>query len=169
MLLEGNLEWRYLDTDSQLLCPWYTLPALQWLKQQDVSKWNVFEYGAGYSTIWWRANCSMITSVENQESWAKAMGAISETEKDSYVQCIDVGAFDLGEHYDCIIVDGVHREECTEFCLPYLKQGGYLIIDNYDSENYDINKTVDLLKDWPRVLHKQPNHSQWITAIFTKP
>lgn len=165
MIQEANLQWRYEDTEVGLVMPWYTLPALKWLKQQDTKSWKVFEYGCGYSTIWWRLNCSLLKSIDSDRNWSKAMGAWHISSKESYIE----GAIIHPDKWDCIIVDGVDREECTAFCLPYLEKGGVLIIDNYDSENYDIGKTEEILRGWPVVIHKQPNHTVWQTAIFTKP
>lgn len=166
-LREANLIWRY--TDGDVIAPWYALPALEWLKQQDTSKWRVFEYGCGYSTIWWRLNCSKVVSVDNNEVWAKAMNAICEKEKDNYIHASLNYSF--ANKHDCIIIDGEWRDECTVFCLDYIKPGGYLIIDNY--EQYDVGFNYDnvnlLLEGWEKTVHKQYNHSTWATAVFRKP
>ena len=172
---EANLHWRYLD--GEIIMPWYTKPALEWLKQQDTSTWKVFEYGCGYSTIWWRLNCQEVNSIDDNNIWAKAIGADHTEDKLFYINY--VGVLGYRDHarttpqgyYDCIIIDGEYRDSCTEFCLPYLKPGGYLIIDNYEqpSVGYDYTKTNELLKGWEKQVFKQHNHSDWQTAIFTKP
>lgn len=166
MITEAYLPWRYLD--GEIIMPWYAKPALEWLKQQDTSKWHVFEYGCGYSTIWWRLNCEEVISVDNNQMWADAMGATYFPGKESYITYVEAASY---EEYDCIIIDGEYRDECTAFCLPYLKPGGYLIIDNYEqpSVGYDFTKTNSLLQGWEKQVHKQPNHSDWQTAIFRKP
>lgn len=170
MIQEANLHWRYFDTATNLIMPWYTLPALQWLQKQEVSQWSVFEYGSGYSTRWWAANGKYANScaVDTSEIWAKAMMANHITEKKEYIKSCEEF---IVTHYgwDCIVVDGDWREECVEFCIQFLKSGGYLIVDNYDSENFDPKKTEHLLKDWEVTIHKQPNHTSWKTAIFIKP
>lgn len=162
MIIEANRHWQYTDTESNLIMPWYTLPVLQWLKTQSTKDWSVFEYGAGYSTIWWRLNCKELESIDHNSEWAKAVGAKFIQSKKAYIEQ-PIGP------YDCIIIDGVHREECVEYCLPFIKNGGYLIIDNYGSEDYDIARTQELLEEWTCVIHKQPNHATWETAIFIKP
>lgn len=166
MIQEANLNWRYMD--GEIIMPWYALSVLQWLKEQDVSEWKVFEYGAGYSTIWWRLNCEKVYSVESVRLWAEAMGAKFADEKSEYVNYIS-GTTTL--IYDCIIVDGEYRDECVERCIPFLKSGGIIIIDNYEqpSVGYDYTKTNELLKEWDKKVFKQYNHSDWQTAIFTKP
>jgi len=167
MIREALLTWQYQDTESGLIMPYYTIPCLEWLKKQDVSKWDVFEYGAGYSTIWWRANCKEVRSFDHSKVWAKAMDAICETRKHLFISAIDPALV----LYDCVIVDSEYwREECVDFCLPYIKPGGYLIIDNWGQENFpNTQKYLDVLKDWEVQIFKQPNHSEWCTAVFKKP
>lgn len=165
MILEANLHWRYLQTPSNLVMPWYTLPCLQWLIEQDTKNWTVFEYGAGYSSIWWRLNSAKYVGVDAEESWAVAMNVIHETEEAKYLRAIDV----FFGRLDCVIVDGHWRKECVEHCRGRIKEGGFLIIDNYDSEDHDPKTTDHLLEGWEKKIYKQPNHSTWQTAVFQKP
>lgn len=166
MIREANIIWQYID-ESNLIMPWYTLPCLEWLKKHDVSKWNVFEYGAGYSTIWWRANCNTVRSVEHSESWAKAMDAIFIADKNNFIDSID----DTSERFDCIIVDGKWREECVDFCITYVASGGYLIIDNWGQEDFPNIQYHEsrVFKGWEKIIFAQPNHSDWKTAVFKRP
>ncbi len=171
---EANLHWRFLD--GEIIMPWYTKPTLEWLKQQDTSDWKVFEYGCGYSTIWWRLNCKEVVSIDNNEKWTKAMGAeLVSSEKIFYVSSIrDVHralSKNTNNYYDCIVIDGEYRDECSSYAIRHLKPGGYLIIDNYEqpSVGYDYTKTNQLLEGWEKQVFKQHNHSDWQTAIFRKP
>lgn len=170
MIREANLHWQYQDTDTGLLMPWYTLPALEWLKKQDISKWRVFEYGAGYSTIWWRANCQEVFGVEWNPFWYKAMNGrdddlvFCETPAD-YIQRIHFcGGF------NCVVIDGEFRDACIEFSKNHIMPGGYMIIDNYGQTDFPPSETIDaLLEGWEKQIFKQPNHSDWCTAVFRKP
>lgn len=170
MIMEANLQWRYLQTESNLIMPWYTLPCLQWLEKQDVKNWNVFEYGCGYSTIWWTKNCNIVNSVDDNKGWVLTIGSIWMDDEEGYVKCIEGNHF-LREikKYDCIIVDGEWREECVEFCRPFLKPGGFLIVDNYNQEGFPSADKIDsLLEGWTKQVFKQYNHSSWSTAVFQK-
>lgn len=167
MICEANMQWRYYDTPSNLIMPWYTLPTLQWLKSIDISQWKVFEYGAGYSTIWWRLHAGEITSIDNNKDWAQAMGAIYQELKYEYTSEISV----RGE-FDCVVVDGVFREDCARYAKSYVKSGGYMIIDNWQDEDYPVKSceaTDEFLMGWERTLYRQENHSTWCTAVFKKP
>jgi predicted O-methyltransferase YrrM len=174
MIREANLLWQYQDTDSGLIMPYYTLPCLEWLKKQDVSKWNVFEFGAGYSTIWWKLNCYFVKSVDSNESWAKAMGAdLIKNELNHNIIAYNRHIKDYHlNSYDCIIIDGdpiEWRPSCVEFCRDYVKPGGYIIIDNYSQEGFPADFEYDkFLQAWGKQVFSQPNHSSWKTAVFKK-
>jgi len=172
MIREANILWQYIDEESHLIMPWYVLPCLEWLKKQDIREWRVFEYGCGYSTIWWRNNCRHLKSIDHSEYWAVAMGCYPEKEKTKFIESSTIESPEFYKRFlwDCIIVDGKWREECVEFCLRYIDQGGYLIIDNWGQEDFpNTQKYLELLKDWKSIIFEQPNHSTWKTAIFQKP
>jgi len=167
MIQEANLGWAYIDTETKLVMPWYTLPTLQWLKTMDVSQWHVFEYGGGYSSIWWRVNSAFLKNVDGDDNWATAAGAWLAKTETTYVTAINDG-----HEYDCVVIDGDYREKCLNYCINFLKRGGFLIIDNWLGEDFTpemVSRTEILLEGWKKQLFKQPNHSQWTTAVFYKP
>src|SRR5713226_3702266 len=49
--------------------PWITYPAIDFLSQFDFSDASVFEWGSGFSTLWWSKRCKNITAVESNEHW----------------------------------------------------------------------------------------------------
>jgi len=49
--------------------PWYSYPAVAFLKEVIQKQWRVFEYGCGYSTVFWNMNCGRTVSVEHDEQW----------------------------------------------------------------------------------------------------
>lgn len=176
MIVGANKQWQYMEEDTQLLLPWYTLPCLEWLKKQNTKSWNVFEFGAGYSTIWWRLNCNRLLSVDTNESWAKAMNAHFINDKNEYSTSLIRHASSMEslrqEDFliNCIIIDGAWRLECLQNSLDIVVSGGYIIIDNWGQEDFPYTKEAEeLLVGWEKQLFKQPNHSRWVTAVFRKP
>lgn len=194
MIREANLHWQYQDTDTNLIMPWYTLPALEWLKKQDTSQWTVFESGAGYSTIWWRLNCKSLLTVESNYKWACAMGELSDRgfgiwcrenleEFGHFIEwwnrSHNMGGGEVGKFpsfqsspchkFDCIVIDGDERVNSLAFSIQYVKSGGYLIFDNYGQTDFPSAEIIDaLLEGWEKQIFRQPNHSDWCTAIFKK-
>ncbi len=175
MITQALLPWQFIDHDSGLILPYYTLPCLEWLKNQQIKKWNVFEFGAGYSTIWWRLNSYFVNSIDTNESWAKAMGARlvkDELNHDIIAYSRHINGYELN-FYDAIVVDGdpiEWRPSCVDFCRDYVRPGGFLIIDNFDQEGFPpASEYEKFLEGWERQVFAQPNHSSWKTAVFKRP
>jgi hypothetical protein len=160
-----------LDATIGVVYPWYTWTCLDVLSTWDVSHWDVFEYGAGYSTSWWRCKAASVTGVDNNPSWASRFRVICHTEKDAYVHA----PLETGRRYDCIVIDGEPvewRDECTEIALQCLKPGGKLIIDNWKQSSVDLAdwpQTEKLLQSIPCNVYYQPGHRDWKTAVWTIP
>lgn len=50
--------------------PWFTYGAIEFLQRVVRRSDQVFEYGAGYSTLWWQSRVRSVVSVEHDEAWA---------------------------------------------------------------------------------------------------
>lgn len=141
-----NLERRYghwrsawlresVDADGSPL-PWYTYPAIEYLRQFDVSDWEMFEFGSGNSTLYWAGRCRHVTAVEDDPGWHRALLAkippnvtyLFETDPDRYAAAVARP----GHGFDCIVIDGSARRRCAETAPEYLKSGGLIILDNAD-------------------------------------
>lgn len=53
--------------------PLYTKPALEFLNSNINSKWKIFEYGGGFSSIYYNKKFSMTYTVEHNYSWGKVI------------------------------------------------------------------------------------------------
>lgn len=68
--LEPN-GWRNrLPLDRRGPIPWFTYPAIEFLRDILSSEMRVFEYGSGFSTRFFNAHASEVVSVEHDEEWA---------------------------------------------------------------------------------------------------
>jgi hypothetical protein len=132
--------------------PWYTYPCIEWLADQLRASDTVFEYGGGWSTLWYADRVRRVASVEHDEGWHTALTARipenvelhfrrpgpedeepGQAEPSPYVSCIQqypAGSFDV------VVVDGVERTACTRSAVNYLKPDGLLILDNSDRPAY---------------------------------
>lgn len=120
--------------------PWYTYPAIEYLKQLDFSDRTVFEYGSGQSTRFWAAAASRVVSVEDDERWYERLASslpancelILETDLAEYPKVIH--RYPDGFHV--IVVDGAARGhtrlKCSHAALERLRPGGLVILDNSD-------------------------------------
>ena len=118
--------------------PWYTYPAIEFLKQLDFSDSVVFEYGSGNSTLFWATRCNQLCSVENNPAWYDTIrqklpanvNCWLETREDDYVNSISVP----NVLFDVIIIDGSYRTACATLAVDYLLPTGFIILDNSDRE-----------------------------------
>jgi len=106
--------WHSYPADSNgNAVPWFTYPAIQFLNGVVQPSWKVFEYGSGYSTVFWNARCALTVSVEHDESWFNHLKAL-HPEFD--VRLVKEG-FDVSRGY---LEDLVARFEAESFELPTL-------------------------------------------------
>jgi hypothetical protein len=116
--------------------PWISYPALEYLRQFDFSKLNIFEYGSGNSTLFWAENAKSVTSVENDRAWfvkirnrtwrKNNVALHFAKQKGAYINKIAIPK----RRYDIIIIDGIYRFDCAKKCLAYLSKNGMIILDN---------------------------------------
>jgi hypothetical protein len=116
--------------------PWITYPAIEFLKQLDLSDKMVFEYGCGGSTLFWSRVAAHVDSVEHEEEFYRELArdvpgncTLSlEMYPDAYIHAVAR----RGEPYDVIVIDGHSRVRCSSVVAAYLKPGGFVILDNSD-------------------------------------
>ncbi len=141
-----------LDKNDNPL-PWYTYPAIEYLSQFDYRKKNIFEFGCGFSSLFWAKRANRVISIEDNlkwfEKWQKEFDEANldirwRDEGEIYENAI----FEDGNKYDVIVVDGKRRWQCAEAAVKALAKGGMIILDDSDrintSEEYV--KAVDFLK-----------------------
>ena len=87
--LAPNGYWNPFPSDSSgEAIPWYTYPAITFLKNVIQAEWKVFEYGCGYSTVFWNRNCAKTVSVEHDEQW---FNRLRETHQDFEIYLVKEG------------------------------------------------------------------------------
>jgi hypothetical protein len=67
---------QYLDKESNYM-PWFTFPAIEAIKNWDLSNKRVFEYGSGYSTLFWAARAREVISVEHNPGWHEKISKLA--------------------------------------------------------------------------------------------
>ncbi len=116
--------------------PWFTYPAIEYLKQLDLSQKSVFEFGSGNSSRFFSTTALAVYSIEDDREWFIRMSQekssnqtliFAETGND-YINAIQ----SLGKKFDVILVDGSNRFECIKQSVSYLNPGGMIILDNSD-------------------------------------
>jgi predicted O-methyltransferase YrrM len=99
---------------------------------------RVFEYGSGYSTLWWATRSAEVVAVEHDEAWAEWVRArgpsalvLHEPRGSSYIEApLEHGLFDV------VVVDGRDRVRCSEVASTVLTPSGFILWDNSERERY---------------------------------
>jgi hypothetical protein len=128
-----------IDAESRPL-PWYTYPAIDFLRQLDFREKTVFEYGSGHSTLFWGTVAKKVVSVENDEAWHERIAPklapncelVLATTPEAYITSIR----NYSRGFDVIVVDGLPdnfgRYKAAREAVRHLNQGGLIILDNSD-------------------------------------
>jgi hypothetical protein len=132
---ESFWQSKCLDGDGNYV-PWFTYPAIEYIKQLDLSGKRVLEYGSGFSTMFWAKRTKSVVSIEDDKAWYEKLKPQLPSNV-NYIQVKDeaeyVGAVGkLEGEFDIIINDGIYRLSCAKASRPKLADGGIVILDNSD-------------------------------------
>ena len=110
-----------------------------WIKENDIG----FEWGSGSSTCWFAGKAGKITSVEHNPAWHNIVKSkIEQKNLNDKIEYILENPETKNHKYvtsiksvkngtlDFCLVDGILRDECALACIPKIKPGGILIIDD---------------------------------------
>ncbi len=116
--------------------PMYTYPCYEWLNSIDWTNCNVFEYGTGFSTLWWVKKKVNYYGVEDNKEWYdRVNGFMTQTGdvkfKDNHIEYIN-SIYEHSFKFDVIVIDGQVRFDCVKPAFDKLKDNGIIIFDNSD-------------------------------------
>lgn len=152
------------------LKPWFKPDVVKYLSGLLQSDWTILETGCGGSTIWYAKRVAKVISFEHDPAWAlKVQEYILSREIKNVTLHLDVNYPKEGikgfkkNKFDFISIDGRGRRKSIESSIPYLKSGGYLLLDDSQRERY---QNIFLLDSWSNV--KFTRHDKQ-TIIWRKP
>lgn len=131
---------RVVFGDLHKYTAWYTYPFLDFIRLLDFSDLDIFEFGSGYSTLYWAGRAKSVTSVEHSKAWFQTVNNLLKSsgiknvdlflqeDSTSYVNSINLKS----RSYDVIIVDGISRFEAAKASTERLCPNGVIILDNSD-------------------------------------
>ena len=151
--------------------PWFTSEVIEYLSSLLKPDWTILETGCGGSTIWFSSRVKKVVSFEHSAEWfheiLDIIGSkeIKNVELHLYVDYPTMGIQGFKENeFDFISIDGRGRVKSVETVIPYLKSGGYLLLD--DSQRHRYMPVLALLADWEqKVCDKNKKNS----TIWRKP
>ena len=115
--------------------PWLTYPLIEYLNGFDFSGKDVFEFGAGASTLYWSDRARSVTSVEFDQGWYEVLKKrlpanvtlLHESHGHRYA---DSASQFAPRKFDVVVVDGAERFRSATTALDVLAPGGMIILDN---------------------------------------
>lgn len=116
--------------------PWYTYPAIEYLKRLNFSDKIIFEWGSGNSSLFWARRAREVMSIEDNKKWFNMVNKnklgnqkiILIEKKNDYIKTI----LNQNKKFDIIVIDGKHRYECSKNAVKCLSEVGLIILDNSD-------------------------------------
>lgn len=117
--------------------PWFTYSAIHFLNSIDLQGMRVFEYGSGFSTLYFMNRLAHVTSVEDNQFWKSKIESLSKSTTNNQILFREGSDYvnaplTFGGKFDLIIVDGSFREECVKVAIKALSGDGIIILDNSD-------------------------------------
>jgi hypothetical protein len=135
-LINGNSSWK------GELVPWFNYGVIRFLSERVNNRMRVFEYGAGFSTLWWQRRVAEITAVEHDQNWAaRVTELVSPPTVIMHIPLEYDGAYcrailETDNAYDVVVVDGRDRVNCMKHSIAKLKPDGVIIFDNSQRSYY---------------------------------
>jgi hypothetical protein len=153
--------------------PWYTYACIEYLRCFNFSDCDVFEFGAGNSSLFWAGLARNVTSVENDPDWyAQILGKALPNQQVmlcqqeyEYVAALASSR----QSFHVIVVDGKWRKSCVEEAILHIADGGMILLDNSDWHPL----TCSLLRErgFFQIDFSGPgpiNEYCWTTSIFVR-
>lgn len=185
------VQWQVIDPSNNCVFPWFTHPFLTVLASwTNLEGKRILEYGGGRSTAWWRKKCWYVCTIDTNQQWAADIAYecnyagvpgngdilfVDASEGDRTREAEYVHAGDEFGPFDIIVVDGIFRYECMIHGISLLsKNGGILIVDNWDQDGFLCPACVALMETYTQMIFPQHNHTdhhgnKWKTAYFIIP
>lgn len=152
--------------------PWLNFPTIKYLEKYLHNGMNVFEWGAGGSTIFIAKRVKGVISIEYDynyygflnkkleelsiqnaevrfiapQSDGKIKSKNVKGDNKFFDKYVDAISEFPDNYFDIIIIDGRARNHCLEKSLNKVKRGGFILFDNTDRKDYKSN--LSLLDNW---------------------
>ncbi len=131
--------------------PWMNHSIIIFLEERLNKNMTLFEFGSGYSTIFYSKLVNKVVSLEHNKNWLKYLTNIIDDNVTLIFQKDDIdGEYCRASHYNdnkynLIIIDGRDRVNCIKKAVESLTNDGVILLDDSHREKY--KEGVDYLID----------------------
>ena len=135
------LEERSVDRDGNPV-PWMNYSMIGFLKERLSSDMNMFEYGSGYSSLFFARHCGSVVSLEHHKGFYELIKgqALGNNQIHFVGDSVEDYCHFIRQDktlYDVIVIDGIHRNECAKTCLDNLADNGVILFDDVNEYSWD--------------------------------
>jgi hypothetical protein len=116
--------------------PWLNFPVIAFLEGRLKNDLTLFEYGSGYSTLFYAHLVRAVTAVESDEAWYTKVREMvpdnvdliyRKTDSDGdYCRSIHVS----GSRYHVVVIDGRDRLNCVKQSIDRISDDGVIVFDD---------------------------------------
>lgn len=159
-----------VDVDGTPI-PWLTPASIAFIETLDISNFNMVEFGAGHSSIWFHKRVKLLTSFECDENWISKLrtkygyfGNIQVVDKNYAGNPLDFSGCQV------VLIDGLDRSKLIENMLKSISLTATLeliIVDNPDLVDFPVLE--HLSSNFVRIDFRGLPNSSWgesTTSIF---
>jgi hypothetical protein len=139
--MQSLRERRPIDNNENLI-PWMNFPVVKLLEERLTRELDLFEFGSGYSTLFYASRVKTVTSLEYDEVWFADIKARAPANVRLILQRNDVDGdycrviASTGDRYDVVVVDGRDRVNCVKHSVSALSPRGVIVLDDSNRESY---------------------------------
>lgn len=127
--------------------PWMNYSMISFLEDRLTKELTLFEYGSGFSTLFYSRLVGTVYSVENDARWFEEMHKklpanasiffVEADENGNYA-----GAIERVDPVDIVIVDGRDRVNCLERAISKLTERGVIVLDDSNRSRYQMAYSI---------------------------
>lgn len=134
-------EGKPLDENGREI-PWMNYAVIRFLEGRCMKDFQLFEFGSGYSTLFYARLVQRVTSVETDTKWLRRVEEIVPENVTMIFKNQDIdGEYcrvinSTGQKYDVVIVDGEDRVNCIKQSIEALTSRGVILLDDSEREEY---------------------------------
>jgi hypothetical protein len=122
--------------------PWMNYQVITFLEQRLTNDLSLFEYGSGYSTLFFSSLVNDVTAIEHHKGWydvvktmkPESVNLLYQTIEDESAYCN--AANRDNKRYDIIVGDGRERVQCANIAKECLTERGVIILDDSSRPRY---------------------------------
>ena len=139
--LRSFVEQKSVDAAGNPI-PFMSYAAVDLLAERVPYGVSVFEFGSGYSTLWWAARAKRVVACEHDEKWRALVMQMAPARVDILCRTVDSsGSYsrtiaEARGPFDVVVIDGRQRVQCSRACLPFLTEDGVIVWDDTDRDRY---------------------------------